>query len=149
MSPTAKPEEMPTFALQGEHFGLHIPFMDTLGLESLRADDTGAYTLLRWSEKNVNSRGDVHGGALMSALDYTLSAAARAQIPDSGMATIEMSSQFLSPARGDIQVSAQCLHIVNEIAYCVAKARDAKDRVVATASASFKVVRRRGENARV
>lgn len=149
MSNTAKPIEASKLALQGEHFGLHIPFMDTIGLESLRADQDGAVTLLRWSENNVNSRGDVHGGALMSALDYTLSAAARAQVPDSGMATIEMSSQFLSPARGDIHVTARCLSIVNEIAHCVAQARDAKNRIVSTATASFKVVRRRGENSRV
>lgn len=135
--------------LEGDHFGLHIPFMDTLGLESVHADDQGAHTFLRWSEKNVNSRGDVHGGALMSALDYTLSAAARAHIPDSGMATIEMSTQFLSPARGDIQVTANCLHIVDDIAYCKAVAIDDKKRTVATATASFKVVRRRGENSRV
>src|SRR5690606_38157688 len=141
MSNTGITSPTPT-RLSGEHFGLHIPFMDTIGLQSVHANEDEAYTVLKWSEQNLNSRGDVHGGALMSALDYTLSAAARARIPESGMATIEMSSQFLSPARGDIHVRAHCLRIENDIAYCKAWAQDAKERVVASATASFKVVRR-------
>ncbi|MCQ9616364.1 PaaI family thioesterase [Paenalcaligenes niemegkensis] len=138
-----------TLPLRGDHFGLHIPFMNTIGLQSIQADETGATTLLLWSDANINSRGDVHGGALMSALDYTLGAAARVKIPDSGMATIEMSSQFLSPARGDITLTARCLSIVDDIAHCMAQAHDPKKRLVATATASFKVVRRRGEGSRV
>ena len=148
MPDTVTPPSSPA-RLTGEHFGLHIPFMDTIGLQSVHANQDEAYTVLRWSEQNVNSRGDVHGGALMSALDYTLSAAARARIPQSGMATIEMSSQFLSPARGDIHVRAQCLRMVDDIAYCKAWAKDAKQRVVASATASFKVVRRRAIGDRV
>lgn len=135
--------------LTGEHFGLHIPFMEAIGLLSLTSDHQSAVTRLPWREDNTNSRGDVHGGALMSALDYTLSAAARAHIPESGMATIEMSTQFLNPARGDIDFTATCLQIIDEIAYCTAEARDAKQRLVATASASFKVVRKRDRNTRV
>lgn len=135
--------------LTGEHFGLHIPFMEAIGLLSVHSDQQAATTRLPWREDNTNSRGDVHGGALMSALDYTLSAAARAHIPESGMATIEMSTQFLSPAKGDLDFTAQCLHIIDEIAYCTAEARDSKQRLVATASASFKVVRKRDRNTRV
>ena len=135
--------------LTGEHFGLHIPFMEAIGLLSLHLNEHAATTRLPWREDNTNSRGDVHGGALMSALDYTLSAAARAHIPESGMATIEMSTQFLSPAKGDIDFTAHCLHIIDEIAYCTAEARDSKQRLVATASASFKVVRKRDRNTRV
>lgn len=135
--------------LNGEHFGLHIPFMSAIGLLSVHSDQQAACTRLPWREDNTNSRGDVHGGALMSALDYTLSAAARAHIPESGMATIEMSTQFLNPARGDIEFRAQCLQIIDEIAYCTAEARDAKQRLVATAAASFKVVRKRDRTTRV
>ena len=59
------------------YFGIEIPFMEHIGLRPLLMDDAQCRTLLAMRPDIVNSRGDIHGGTLMSALDFTLSGAAR------------------------------------------------------------------------
>ena len=63
-----------------DYFGLTIPFMDYIGLVPEQIGPAYARTSLPWRRDLTNSRGDVHGGTLMSVLDFTLSAA-RAALP--------------------------------------------------------------------
>lgn len=87
-----------------DYFGLTIPFMDYIGLVPEQIGPAYARTSLPWRRDLTNSRGDVHGGTLMSVLDFTLSAAARGSADAAvGMATIDMNTTFLSPgtATGD------------------------------------------------
>ena len=79
-----------------DYFGLTIPFMDYIGLVPEQIAPAYARTSLPWRRDLTNSRGDVHGGTLMSVLDFTLSAAAPADAAV-GMATIDMNTTFLSP----------------------------------------------------
>lgn len=50
----------------GEYFGLAIPFMSFLGLVPEQIAPAYARTSLPWRQDLTNSRGDVHGGTLMS-----------------------------------------------------------------------------------
>ena len=124
-----------------DYFGLHIPYMQYLGLEPGLFTEEKVTTRLPWRPELVNSRGDVHGGALMSALDFTLSAAARAHTDGCGMATIDMTTHFMRPAQGNVTIEARCLRLGATLAFCDGQALDDKGTVLATASATFKIVR--------
>src|ERR1043166_5008130 len=86
-----------------QFFGVDIPFMEHIGLRADAIEPGYAKTLLALQPTLLNSRGDIHGGTIMSALDFTLSAAARSHDHHGiGAATIEMSTHFLKPARSDL-----------------------------------------------
>ncbi len=127
-------------APQSLFFGIPIPLMQTLGLQTLSFSTEQVETYLPWQAGNANSRNDVHGGTLMAVLDFTLSAAARAHLPESGMATIDMNTQFLLPARSDVWFRAQCLSLEGDTAYCEGGAYDDKNRLLTKAAATFRVV---------
>ncbi|SSW69274.1 hypothetical protein AGI3411_04107 [Achromobacter agilis] len=129
---------------QTDYFGLTIPFMHFIGLVPEHIEQGYARTTLPWRQDLTNSRGDVHGGTLMSVLDFTLSAAARGS-PDGleGMATIDMNTSFLSPGTGDLTIEARCLRRGASIAFCEGDVRRADGELVARATATFKIIRRR------
>ena len=131
----------PTPGEKPDYFGLHIPFMASIGLVPEHLSIELARTRMPHRPDLVNSRGDVHGGALMSALDFTLSAAARAHEANTGMATIDMTTHFMAPARGTVVFEARCLRIGGSLAFCEGQARDEEGKLLATASATFKIVR--------
>src|SRR5690554_857332 len=123
------------------YFGLDVPFMQYIGLRADTLDTDFARTLLPFSDKLVNSRGDVHGDTLMSVLDFTLSAAARAHDPlGIGIATIEMSTHFLAVARTDLRFEARVLRRGRSIAFCEGTAYDTNNVAVCTARATFRLI---------
>jgi len=143
MSPHASSPPGPAREDSPDYFGLSIPFMASIGLVPEHLTAELARTRMPYRPDLANSRGDVHGGALMSALDFTLSAAARAHEPGTGMATIDMTTHFLAPARGAVIFEARCLRIGASLAFCEGQARDEEGTLLATASATFKIVRRK------
>jgi uncharacterized protein (TIGR00369 family) len=129
---------------QTDYFGLTIPFMHFIGLVPESIAPAYARTSLPWRADLTNSRGDVHGGTLMSVLDFTLSAAARGSADGTeGMATIDMNTSFLSPGTGDLVIEARCLRKGASIAFCEGEVRRADGERVARATATFKIIRRR------
>jgi uncharacterized protein (TIGR00369 family) len=129
---------------QTDYFGLTIPFMHFIGLVPESIAPAYARTSLPWRADLTNSRGDVHGGTLMSVLDFTLSAAARGSADGTeGMATIDMNTSFLSPGTGDLVIEARCLRKGASIAFCDGEVRRADGELVARATATFKIIRRR------
>ncbi len=128
-----------------DYFGLTIPFMNFVGLQPVSIDRDVARTSLPWRADLTNSRGDIHGGTLMSVLDFTLSAAARgAADAKEGMATIDMTTSFMSPGNSDLTIEARCLRRGASIAFCEGEVRNAAGELVARASATFKIIRQRG-----
>lgn len=116
--------------------------MRYLGLRTESLTPELARTFLPASDNVVNSRGDVHGGTLMSVLDFTLSAAARGHAPmEFGAATIEMSTHFLAAAQGDLTFEARALRRGRNIAFCEGSAYDADGVAVCTARATFRLIR--------
>ena len=123
------------------HFGLDVPFMNHIGLESISLEGDCCRTHLKLKRELVNSRGDIHGGALMSALDFTLSVVARAHDPlNVGVVTIEMTTHFYEPATSDIDVFATCKRRGKRIAFCEGEVKDDEGNVLAVARAVFKLV---------
>jgi uncharacterized protein (TIGR00369 family) len=129
---------------QTDYFGLTIPFMHFIGLVPESIAPAYARTSLPWRADLTNSRGDVHGGTLMSVLDFTLSAAARGSADGTeGMATIDMNTSFLSPGTGDLVIEARCLRKGASRAGWGSAGRPAPGELVARATATFKIIRRR------
>jgi len=126
-----------------DYFGLTIPLMNLLGLVPERVGPDQARTLLPWRADLTNSRGDIHGGTMMAVLDFTLSAAARGGDPGLGMATIDMTTSFMSPGTTDLVIEARCLRRGASIAFCEGEVRGADGELLAKASATFKIIRRR------
>lgn len=125
------------------YFGIEIPFMEHIGLRPLLMDDAQCRTLLAMRPDIVNSRGDIHGGTLMSALDFTLSGAARAHDPQRlGVITVDMTTHFYEPARSDLTVIGRCTRRGKSLAFCEGEIVDAAGTVVAVARAVFKLVLR-------
>lgn len=127
----------------GLYFGIDVPFMEHIGLKPLSLDSGCCRTLLTWRPALANSRGDMHGGTLMSALDFTLSAAARAHDPlRYGAVTIDLTTHFQEAARTDLTVIGRCTKRGKSIAFCEGEIVDPAGTVVAVARAVFKLVRR-------
>jgi uncharacterized protein (TIGR00369 family) len=122
-------------------FGIDVPFMRHIGLLPERLEPGLARTRLPLQEELLNSRGDVHGGTLMSALDFTLSAAARSHDPlATGVITVEMSTHFLGAARTDLVFEASTIRRGSRIVFCEGEARDEHGNAVCVARATFKLV---------
>lgn len=126
------------------YFGLHIPYLEFLGIEPIECGNDMAVTRLAYRKEIVNSRGHVHGGALLSMLDFTLSAAGRSHDPiGTGVATIDLNSSFLSPGESDLEARARCIRRGSSICFCEGEIVDASGQIVAKAMASFKLMRSR------
>jgi len=129
------------------YFGVDIPFMAYIGLVPEAFSPELTRTRLPYRQEISNSRGEIHGGTLMGALDFTLSAAARANDPSTGMATIDMTTHFIAPARGTVVFEAKCLRMGRSLAFCEGRALDEDGQLLATASATFKIMRPRAHGA--
>lgn len=124
------------------YFGLDIPYLKFLGVEPMLCEDDRAVTRLKIREDLLNSRRAIHGGALMSLLDFTLSAAGRSVDPlGLGMATIDITVSCFEPAVTDLTIQARCLRRGSSIAFCEGEVLDTEGKLIAKASASFKVLK--------
>ena len=124
------------------YFGLEIPYLEFLGVEPVLCENDRAVTRLKIRPELLNSRGHIHGGALMSLLDFTLSAAGRSIDPlGIGMATIDITVSCIEPAVTDLVIEARCLRRGSSIAFCEGEVLDPKGKLIAKASASFKVLK--------
>ncbi len=122
------------------YFGFYIPYLDLLGVEPILCENERAVTRLNIRDDLLNSRGHVHGGAIMSVLDFTLSAAGRSLNPlGLGLATIDMTTSCMEPGVTDLLFEARCLRRGGSIAFCEGEARDPDGKLIAKASATFKI----------
>ncbi|MGB3071370.1 MAG: PaaI family thioesterase [Ottowia sp.] len=116
--------------------------MSHIGLVPLLMQEGVCRTRLDVARHLVNSRGDIHGGSIMSAMDFTLSAAARSHDPLSlGSITIDMTSHFYAPARSSLIIEGRCTRRGRSVVFCDGEARDENDTLVAVSRAVFKLVR--------
>lgn len=127
----------------GPYFGIDVPFMEHIGLKPVSLDETCCKTQLAWNPKLVNSRGDIHGGTLMSAFDFTLSAAARAHDPlRYGAITIDLTTHFLEASRSELTVIGRCTKRGRSMAFCEGEIVNPEGTVVAVARGVFKLILR-------
>ncbi|MGU7773813.1 PaaI family thioesterase [Burkholderia sp. MR1-5-21] len=127
---------------ENRYFGIDVPFMAHIGLDPVYMEEGLCRTQLNAAPYLVNSRGDIHGGSIMSAMDFTLSAAARSHAPLAlGSITIDMTSHFYAPARTSLIIEGRCSRMGRSVVFCDGEARDAHGALVAVARAVFKLVR--------
>ncbi len=127
--------------LDKRYFGIDVPFMEHIDLKPVLLEDGFCRTMLAWQPHLVNSRGDIHGGSIMSAVDFTLSAAARAHDPlNLGAITIDMTTHFYEPARTALTIDGRCVKRGRSMVFCDGEVRDESGTLVAVARAVFKLV---------
>jgi uncharacterized protein (TIGR00369 family) len=111
--------------IKSDYYGIDVPFMEHIGLEAVSTELNTCVTRLPLTTENVNRRGVVHGGVLMSALDLTFSAAARSYAPlDFSAITIDLTTHFLNPARSELHIEGRCVPRGNSFTFCEDKVRD-------------------------
>jgi uncharacterized protein (TIGR00369 family) len=125
------------------YFGNRIPFLQHIGVHPGEMTPDLVSAKLDFSASLANNGGHMHGGSLMSALDFAMSAAARSSDPNElTSSTIEMKTSFIRPAESDLEIQARCIHRGRSIAFCDATARNASGDLVASASGAFKLYRK-------
>lgn len=130
-------------------FAVHIPFVELLGFELIRMADGEAEIRFAAQPEHLNSFNVVHGGASMTLLDVVMAHAARSVLtgPDAemGCVTIEMKTSFMSaakPERGPLVAVGKLLQRTTTMAFTEGRVLDAKGRLCAHATGTFKYVAR-------
>lgn len=127
-------------------FSVRIPFIEQIGCALQRYENGEAEITLDVQDPHTNSFGVAHGGLLMTLLDVAMAHAARSlnlDQPDGGpgLVTIEMKATFMRPGVGQIKALGSVLHSTASMAFTEGKVLDAKGRVCAHATATFKFLR--------
>lgn len=134
---TANAEQEPK-----RYFGRIIPFLDLLGIEARAIARDSATVFLPHRPALANLTGHLHGGMLMTVLDFAMSAAARSGEGEGiAVATIDMTTSFIGGADADLTVEATCLKRGRSIAFCEARATTSDGRLIAKASGTFSLRR--------
>ncbi|MCL8385423.1 PaaI family thioesterase [Xanthobacter aminoxidans] len=124
-----------------DYFGIEVPFMRHIGLEPVSMGPDICSTRLPLNTETVNSRGVVHGGALMSVLDFTLSAAARSHAPlNYSVVTIDLATHFLNEAKSELWIEGRCIRRGRSIVFCEGDVRDRDGQLVTIARGVFKLL---------
>jgi len=123
-------------------FGVEIPFVKHLGFELTQF--AGGHSEIAYTAKpeHLNSFSVTHGGALMTLLDVSMATAARSEIPDMGVVTIEMKTSFMQPALGPLVAKGELIHRTVTMAFTQSTVFDAAGRKCAHATGTFKFVKR-------
>ena len=127
-------------------FPLHIPFVESLGLELHAFEGGHAELRVDLDKAHLNSWEVAHGGVLMTMLDVAMAHAARsihAHLPDfgPGVVTVEMKTSFMRPAEGRLRANAKLLHRSTTMAFCEASVVDDDNHLCAHATGTFKYLR--------
>lgn len=134
-----------TTSLPTTDFGIAIPFVKHLGFVLTVFEGGLSEITYAPQHEHLNSYSVTHGGAVMTLLDVTMAMAARSDLKDMGVVTIEMKTSFMQPAPGDgsrLTGKGHLLHRSATLAFAEATLYDAQGRPCAHATGTFKYVRR-------
>jgi uncharacterized protein (TIGR00369 family) len=143
MADSDRPDDVPP----GAHgFPVPIPFLESLGAQLLEMADGRARAIFTPRPEHMNSWDVVHGGVLMTLLDFVMSMSGRSLRTDlgdgnpsaGGNLTVEMKTTFISPGRGTLSISGRCVHTGRTLNFCEAEIRGEQQQLVARASGTFK-----------
>ncbi len=123
-------------------FPVRSPFIDSLGMRLVRAEDGVSEIELTLEPQHLNTWGVAHGGLTMTLLDVALSLAARSAADQSGVVTVEMNTSFMQPGRGALRAHGRVMHQSSTMAFCEGEVRDANGAFVAKAIGTFKYLRK-------
>jgi uncharacterized protein (TIGR00369 family) len=124
-------------------FGVHIPFVEALGMTLLRCAGGESELRMPLRPEFLNSWAVAHGGVLMSLLDVAMATAARSHDRAGlGVATVEMKTSFMRPAEGEhLSATGRLLHRSSTLAFCEATVHDDQGGMCAHATGTFKYIR--------
>ncbi|MFM7254230.1 MAG: PaaI family thioesterase [Betaproteobacteria bacterium] len=132
---------------------LGIPFLQHLGVESVRYTPGDAIVRLVVVDYLENSFQMVHGGVTMTLLDVGMAMAARSVLNSHlevsaasethGVVTVEMKASFLAPGTGTMLARGRCLQRGASLLFCEGEVFGANGGLIATSSGTFKAIRRR------
>jgi uncharacterized protein (TIGR00369 family) len=131
-----------TTALPTTDFGVDIPFVKHLGFVLTVCAGGQSEITYAPQQEHLNSYSVVHGGAVMTLLDVTMAMAARADLEDMGVVTIEMKTSFMQPSRGHLTARGRLMHRTATLAFTEATVFDAHGKPCAHATGTFKFIRR-------
>ncbi len=123
-------------------FGVDIPFvrhLDFVLTQFSAGQSEITYTAL---PAHLNSYGVTHGGALMTLLDVSMATAARSEVPEQGVVTIEMKTSFMQPAVGPLIARGTLVQRTATLAFTQSTIFDAQGRACASAMGTFKYMKR-------
>ncbi|TAM03726.1 MAG: PaaI family thioesterase [Paraburkholderia sp.] len=117
-----------------------IPFLSHLGVELVQCGGGEAVLRLDVQANHLNGCGVAHGGLLMTLLDSAMGLAARNPSPgiSPGMATVQMSSQFIQGAAGRLVTNARVVYHSFALIFCEAAVVDDHANLCAQGIAAFK-----------
>lgn len=142
MEPEA-PGSSPSENARPGNLPVAIPFIESLGAQLQEMKDGSAVATMIPRPEHMNSWAVVHGGVLMTLLDFVMAMAGRSARADldgeaGGNLTVEMKTSFIHPARGKLTIKAHCLHAGRSLSFCEGEIVDADQHIVARASGTFK-----------
>ena len=121
------------------------PYYRLLGVEILEAVDGRALVQLLARPELTNNRGEVHGGAIATALDAALSNAARSSLPEGhGVATLTMTVNYISAGRGLLTARGQVARVGRSVVAAEARIEDESGALVAQALGTLRALPPRG-----
>jgi len=143
MADPDRPEDLPPAS---SNFPVPVPFLESLGARLLEMGDGRALATLVPRPEHMNSWGVVHGGVLMTLLDFVMSMAGRSMRTDlrggdgnaGGNLTVEMKTTFIRPGKETLFISGHCLQAGRTLNFCEGEIRDHTQQLVARASGTFK-----------
>lgn len=125
---------------EGETGGT-TPFGEFLGLEKVEAADGRARVKLELEDRHRNRRGVAHGGVVATLLDAGLGAAViSAMAPEEWCGTVQLSVQFVSPARsGPLEARGRVTRRGRTTALAEGEVVDGRGEVVARAHGTWTI----------
>lgn len=118
------------------------PYYTHLGLEVLPPENGTLRVVMDAKTELANSRGEVHGGAIASLLDVTISSTLRSTLGDGGAAaTVSMTINYLEPGRGRLTGTGRVIRKGRTIASIEAHIHDDKGAIVAHGVGVMRVLR--------
>ncbi len=120
------------------------PFWDLLGLELVEIKKGRARVRLPFDRKLIHPLGIAHGGSIFSAADSAVAMALIGMLDKSeSMTTIEMKINYIRAFDdGEIIAEAKIVHKGKTTAVGEVEVRDDKSRLVATASATYLILKK-------
>ena len=116
-----------------------VPFTRLLGTRREFSEGGRARLVQDAREDLGNVIGAVHGGVLVTLLDVVMASAAVSLFHFTRTAvTLNLTTSFLEPGRGQLTADGEVLHHDDSVAWCRASVRDASGRLVAEAQGSFR-----------
>ena len=123
-------------------FPVKVPFVEHLGIEMHGFGDGHAELRVDLDEAMLNTWEVAHGGVVMTMLDVAMAMAARSAHPTGpGVATVEMKTSFMRPARHQLRAVGKLVHKTATLAFCEAQLFDDQSQLCASASGTFKYLR--------